>query len=355
MIHYAPRAPLSLLLRRPSPAMDEALAIAPSRFHFSRDALHSCFSRGGTVWFPSFHCGMEVRAAVDAGCTPRFYRVRDDLTIDEAELAACVAKEPGTIVVIHYFGFPQPGIARIAALGLPLIEDCSHAFLSRFDGKPLGTFGDAATFSTYKTLGTVDGGGLRGGSSGFLGSSGSSAWGVGLQRTPGPAGLIALDAHLASWKKQWRDRRECDGDILRQRFEDRVRTAQARIFAAPWQYGRGMSRLSLALTRRIDPRQVIERRRANYRRLATLLNLDATLADGVVPLFLPYFVDDRTSTLVRLQSRGIEPFIFGMFSHPAMQEGEFPEARRLRQNLLCLPIHHDLRDEDLVRIAEALR
>lgn len=336
MIHYAPRAPLSLLLRRPSPAMDEALAIAPGRFHFSRDALHAWFSRGGTVWFPSFHCGMEVRAAVDAGCTPRFYRVRDDFRIDEADLAARVAAEPGAIVVIHYFGFPQRGIARIVALGMPVIEDCSHAFLSRWNGKSLGTFGDAATFSTYKSLGTVDGGALRGG-----------------QDARGP--LIAFDAHLAAWKKRLRDRAESDRDVLHRRFADRVRTARARIFEGPWQYGRGMSRFSLALTRRIDPQRVIERRRANYQRLATLLQVDATLEEGVVPLFLPYFVHDRTETLVRLQARGIEPFIFGMFFHPAMPDADFPEARRLRESLLCLPIHHDLRDDDLVRIAEVLR
>ncbi|HEX6159401.1 MAG TPA: DegT/DnrJ/EryC1/StrS family aminotransferase [Thermoanaerobaculia bacterium] len=344
MIHHSPRAPLSLLLRRPSAAMDEALSLAPSRFHFSRDALHAWFAGHGTVWFPSFHCGMEVRAAVDAGCTPRFYRVRDDLRIDEADLAARLAREPGVVVVIHYFGFPQPAVRRIDA---PLLEDCSHAFLSRLEGQPLGTFGDAATFSTYKTLGTVDGGALRG------------SCGAGFQATPRPRQTIALDAHLATWKRRRRDRAEADGDILRRRFDDRVRTARARIFEGPWQYGRGMSRLSLALTRRIDPRPVIERRRANYQRLAQLLGVDRHLDDGVVPLFLPYFVDDRsvdrTGALVRLQANGIEPFIFGMFFHPAMNESEFPEARRLRENLLCLPIHHDLRDRDLLRIAEVLR
>lgn len=334
MIHHSPRAPLSLLLRRPSAAMDEALAIAPNRFHFSRDALHAWFAGHRTVWFPSFHCGMEVRAAVDAGCRPRFYRVDERLRVDESDLARRLASEPGAVVVIHYFGFPQPVVQRIDA---PLLEDCSHAFLSRLGGQPLGTFGDAATFSFYKSLGTVDGGGLR---AAFVAAE--PPW-------------IAFDAQIAAWKKRWRDRAESDADVLRERFESRVVAARARIFDGAWQYGRGMSRLSLALTRRIDPREVIARRRENYQRLARLLDLDPTLDDGVVPLFLPYFVHDRTKALIELQAHGIEPFIFGMFFHPAMNEREFPEARRLRENLLCLPVHHDLRERDLQRIAEVLR
>ncbi|HEX6099451.1 MAG TPA: DegT/DnrJ/EryC1/StrS family aminotransferase, partial [Thermoanaerobaculia bacterium] len=257
-IHHTPRAPLSLLFRRPSAAMREALAVAPSRFHFSRDALHAWFAKHrGVVWFPSFHCGMEVRAAVDAGCEPRFYRVREDFTIDEEHLAEGLSHEPGAVVVIHYFGFAQPGIARIAALGAPLLEDCSHAFLSRFDGQPLGTFGDAATFSLYKSLGTVDGGALRDGGT----------------RCEAAPTFVALDAQLAAWQKRWRDRAESHTDVLRERFAERVVNARARIFDGPWSYGRAMSRLSLALSERIDPEHVARRRRENYATLAEMLNV----------------------------------------------------------------------------------
>jgi perosamine synthetase len=339
-IHHTPRAPLSLLFRRPTAAMREALAVAPSRFHFSRDALHAWFAKHrGVVWFPSFHCGMEVRAAVDAGCEPRFYRVREDFTIDEEHLAEGLSRERGAVVVIHYFGFAQPGIARIAALGAPLLEDCSHAFLSQFDGRPLGTFGDAATFSLYKSLGTVDGGALRDG---------------GTRCDAAPA-LVALDAQVAAWQKRWRDRVESRTDVLRERFADRVVSARARIFDGPWSYGRAMSRLSLALSERIDPEHVAQRRRANYETLAKMIHADIPpLDDGTVPLFLPLFVEDRVAALVRLQAARIEPFIFGMFHHPAMREEDFPETRRLRENLLCLPVHHELRGDDLARIAEVL-
>jgi perosamine synthetase len=334
-IHFAPRPKLTLLLRRRSAAMHDALDVAPERFHFSRDALHAWFrARGGDVWFPSFHCGMEVRAAVDAGCKPRFYRVDEHFAVDIEQLR----QVSGTLVVIHYFGFPQPAIARIAALcrvrGVALLEDCSHAFLSSLHNRPLGTFGDAATFSFYKSLGTVDGGGLRDGD-------------VACEREPP---LLAAGAQLAAWRKRWRDRAETDRDTLRQRFADRVVSAKARIFDEPWTYGRAMSHLSLALALRIEPERVIAQRRANYERLA-----QRKLEEGVVPLFHPLFVEDRVEMLVRLQAARIEPFIFGMFFHPSMDPDAFPDARRLRENLLCIPVHHDLSERDLARIEKVIR
>ncbi|MCU1350206.1 MAG: Perosamine synthase [Acidobacteria bacterium] len=343
-IHYSPRAPLSLLARRPSPAMAEALAFAPRLFQFSRDALHAWFSarEPGVVWMPSFHCGMEVRAAVDAGFTPRFYRVGADLTIDEDHLIAGLREHPGPVLVIHYFGFPQPGIVRIAALcraqGVPLVEDCSHAFLASHDGRPLGTFGDAATFSLYKSLGTVDGGALRGDGSG------------GNAQRP----LVAWSAHAEAWERHRRGSATIDIATLERRFAARVVSARERIFETPWRYGSGISRLSLALIARIDPQRVRATRRANYLRLAALIGGAPPLPDGAVPLFLPLFVRDRERLLFRLQSRAIEPFIFGYFHHPDLDPAAFPEARRLREELLCLPVHQQLEGGDLERIARSL-
>src|SRR5262249_42277412 len=99
--------------------MGETLAGARLLAH-ARDGLRLVYRalalpRGTPAWMPSFHCGMEVRAAADAGFDPRFYAVRGDLTIDEDDLGRRLESEPGPLLVIHYFGVPQPGLARIAA------------------------------------------------------------------------------------------------------------------------------------------------------------------------------------------------------------------------------------------------
>ena len=343
MIHHAPRAPLTLLARKPVPAMREELSFAPHLHRFCRDALYEVFRLLGrehsVVWMPSFHCGMEVRAAVDAGLTPRYYRLRDDLSVDEEDLESRLRETPGIVLLIHYFGFAQR-----ASIDAPVVEDCSHAFLSRVDGAPIGSHGVAAAFSLYKTCGTAEGGALR----------------ISTRYASPNMSLVNWDSQLAAARKRRRDRRTSGSPPgqLAQRFESRVAVASRRIFEGPWQYGRGMSRYSLSLIERMDPRAIVERRRENYLRLRALIDADAvfdTLPVGCCPLYLPVFVRDRTKVLLRMQSRGVEPFLFGMFHHPTLPVDEFPEAKKMREEMLCLPVHHQLSERDLVKIAEALR
>jgi perosamine synthetase len=371
-IHAHPKTSVRLLTRSPSPSMTNALQLAPKLYHFSRDAIHALFRSLGypsntPVWMPSYHCGMEVRAAADAGLTPHFYRLNKDLSVDVDDLAAGLRQQPGPVLLIHYFGFPQPDILSIASLcrqhGVPLIEDCSHAFLSRLGGRELGTFGPAATFSLYKTLGTSDGGALR--------ADESELEGLTRRRfaLPGkrPRSTIA-------WRDEkrtrllsggvpfpgWRGRRT--REALAAAFAARVARARRRIFAGKWIYGRGISRLSHALIQRLDADLVLERRRQNYLRLDSLLRetsgYDPVLADlspETCPLYLPIFVPHREEILIKLQAALVETFIFGMFNHPAMDTVRFPESRRMREGILCLPVHQNLDDCDLERIASLLR
>jgi dTDP-4-amino-4,6-dideoxygalactose transaminase len=294
--------------------------------------------------------------------------VNEDLCADAESLARNLRDEPGPVLLIHYFGFPQPCTSSIAStcrrLGVPLVEDCSHAFLTRVGGRELGTFGQAATFSLYKTLGTVDGGALRADEA-ELGRLTGRDFALPAQRG---RPTIALDAYRKRLRTLWdgattfKPRRQDTYKALTARFEQRVVRARRRIFEGEWLYGRGISRLSLALIRRIDSGTVLERRRRNY------LLLDSLLRDAVgyrpvlpelqaetCPLYLPIFVRHRVAILVRLQANSVEPFIFGMFQHPAMDDSRFPESQRLREEILCLPVHQDLDEDDLKRMAMLLR
>jgi dTDP-4-amino-4,6-dideoxygalactose transaminase len=349
------------------------LRLAPLLYHFSRDAIHALFGSLGypadtPVWMPSYHCGMEVRAASDAKLSPRFYRVNEDLSADEDDLARNLRREPGPVLLIHYFGFPQPRTPSIAStcrqLGVPLVEDCSHAFLTRLGGRELGTFGQAATFSLYKTLGTGDGGALRADEAELVRLTGRDFALPAQRRRP----AIAWDAQRKKLQSFWHGATTFNGrgsvarDALAARFEQRVVRARRRIFEGEWLYGRGISRLSLALIRRLDPETVFERRRRNYLQLDSLLRdvkgyrpVLPELQSETCPLYLPVFVRHRAEILVRLQANSVETFIFGMFHHPAMDARLFPESRRLREEILCLPVHQNLDADDLKRMAALLR
>jgi len=70
------------------------------------------------------------------------------------------------ILIIHEYGVPHPQLKELLAVaaerGIPVIEDCAHAFDSRVDGKPIGSFGTYAVYSQPKSLPVQCGGILVG-------------------------------------------------------------------------------------------------------------------------------------------------------------------------------------------------
>ena len=118
---FHPAIPWRGLLTAQSSRLEGDLPGLPFFFEYSRDALHWAYGAllrarpsQTTAWMPSFHCGMEVRAVMDAGFSPRFYPVRigsgGGIVADLDALEEGLRADPGPVMVIHYFGFPEPGI-----------------------------------------------------------------------------------------------------------------------------------------------------------------------------------------------------------------------------------------------------
>lgn len=87
----------------------------------------------------------------------------DDLTLCPVDLERKLTERTRLIVTVPYGGF-APDMDRICALasarGVPVAEDACHAPLATLDGRKIGTFGDASTWSFYgnKNLTTGEGG-----------------------------------------------------------------------------------------------------------------------------------------------------------------------------------------------------
>jgi hypothetical protein len=65
------------------------------------------------------------------------------------------------VLTTNLYGLPDRVTelrSRSGRLGIPLIEDAAHAIETRVDGRPVGTFGDAAVFSLSKHVGAACGG-----------------------------------------------------------------------------------------------------------------------------------------------------------------------------------------------------
>jgi dTDP-4-amino-4,6-dideoxygalactose transaminase len=84
--------------------------------------------------------------------------------IDVAQLAALITPKTKAIVVVHYAGMACQMEALVTLTkrhGLFLIEDAAHAIDATYQGKPLGSFGQLATFSFHETKNLICGeGGL---------------------------------------------------------------------------------------------------------------------------------------------------------------------------------------------------
>jgi len=90
-------------------------------------------------------------------CDPETY------TMDLADAERRVGPATKAIILQHTFGIPVDVDAALALArmhGLSVIEDCVHALGSTWRGRPVGSFGDAAFFSTEetKTISTTMGG-----------------------------------------------------------------------------------------------------------------------------------------------------------------------------------------------------
>jgi dTDP-4-amino-4,6-dideoxygalactose transaminase len=119
---------------------------------------------GDEVIIPGFTCSVVANAIFRTGAKPVYSDIdTDTLGSDASAIERCITPQTKMIVAQHSFGIPC-NIDEIADLarskGIFLVEDSALALDSRIHGKSVGTWGDAAFFSTdhSKPLNTIIGG-----------------------------------------------------------------------------------------------------------------------------------------------------------------------------------------------------
>jgi dTDP-4-amino-4,6-dideoxygalactose transaminase len=123
----------------------------------------------GEVVMPSFTYFATGLAATWNGLTPVFVDARpDDFNVDAGAVERAIGDKPNgppsAIVGVYVFGCPPP-LAELRKLadgyGIPLVLDAAHAFGADQDGTPAGRFGDVEVFSLSPTKPVTSGeGGL---------------------------------------------------------------------------------------------------------------------------------------------------------------------------------------------------
>jgi dTDP-4-amino-4,6-dideoxygalactose transaminase len=88
---------------------------------------------------------------VQVGATPVFAEIdRDSQNIKASTIEQKITSRTKAIIPVHLAGWPcdMPAIMNLARRHeIKVVEDCAQAHGARFNGKPVGSFGDLAAFS----------------------------------------------------------------------------------------------------------------------------------------------------------------------------------------------------------------
>jgi dTDP-4-amino-4,6-dideoxygalactose transaminase len=117
--------------------------------------------KGDEVIVPSFTFAATANSVALTGAKPVFIDIDPNtFCIDPTLIVEAITPKTKAIQVVHLYGLPanMPAIMKIAKkYKLLVIEDAAQAHLASIEGKPVGSFGDAAAFSFYPTKNMTSG------------------------------------------------------------------------------------------------------------------------------------------------------------------------------------------------------
>lgn len=136
-----------------------ALNSGTSALHMSLLALG--IGAGDEVIVPSFSFAATANSVALTGATPVFVDIETDyFAVAPAAVEAAITPRTKAIMPVHLYGHPADMVALTAIASrhcLLVLEDAAQAHAASVAGKPVGAWGDAASFSFYPTKNMTSG------------------------------------------------------------------------------------------------------------------------------------------------------------------------------------------------------
>ncbi len=330
-------------------------------------------SRGDRKKFllPAYNCGSEVSPFLKNNLSIELYRVRQDLSIDLEDLKARITPATRAIYVIHYFGFPHD-LTEIKTLcasnKLWLIEDCALSLFSCFsDGRPVGSVGDIALYNYPKMLPVPDGGALVIHNP-EIRFEGDETWNF---RQPPVSGtvrsllpfakrnLLMMLSGTPLFQVFWNllQKRQPHDAALNVRFPD---MPDSYYYDSRLDH-LGVSGITRWLLSRFDSEEIRGIRRRNYLRYLERLGpakglslIFSSLPDGACPLHFPVLVANRNEICRCLHDMAIEAIAWWSGYHQGLPWLDYPDACYLKDHVVALPVHQQMKDANIDYISEQL-
>jgi perosamine synthetase len=345
-------------------------------FFWARNAIYHGLAAlgiqaGENILVPAFHCRAAIEPILAYGGEIKFYDVNVDLSPNFEDIRAKIDQKSRGILVIQYFGFPQP-IKKWQELcqqhQLYLIEDCAHVLTGRTsDGIRLGEAGDITVFSCRKFLPIHDGGQL-------VINITNAKCNVKFEKGDF---FLQLKAAKYTFDKLFETSRieNCVSAVLR-RASTVIRNSMPlnrkgekalKVNSYDLEFDLAavnlqMTTLSKRILQNTDISAVVKKRRDNYNRLADAIGtvsevapLFPILPEEICPWIFPLVVHEITDLQRILKAKGIPVTSWSGVIHRACPLEKFPNARFLYENLLFLPVHQSLVTEDIQTMIRILR
>jgi dTDP-4-amino-4,6-dideoxygalactose transaminase len=284
---------------------------------------------GDEVITTALSAGFTAVAIAATGATPVFADIDPvRLTVDPERVAELITEKTKALVPVHLYGQAADMTALLhlsVQHHILLVEDCCQAHLATSEGEPVGTIGDFGAFSFYptKNLGAL-----------------------------GDAGAIVMDADLANHLRGLRN------------------GGQADRYHHYWAGGVNsrLDEIQAAILRARLPglRAATDRRRAlaaRYRALLADAPVDVPPECDPGHVYHLFVVRSRRRDALRahLAAAGVETLIH--YPMPLPDQHSFhstrafacPVAEQACGELISLPLHPSMTDDDVVRVAAAVK
>jgi len=304
---------------------------------------------GDEVLVPLFTCSATVHPVLYQKAIPVFVDIKDDFTLDPADLEKKITKKTKAIVVVHYGGC-MCDMDRIMSIArkykLPVIEDAAQAVGAYYFGQKVkgyaGTIGDYGCFSfqAIKYLTTIDGGMVTMKKEDDFKKCKRIRW-FGVDR----------DLKIRKGWQQFKDweRREMTYDVWEVGYKYHTNNFNAAIglqhlkeFNEILAHYKGLSNLYRKLLKNVDSIEFLPAKKGDTVWLMTIL------------------AKDRDNLADKLKKRGIETNlvhirsdVYTLFKPYA--KGKFPKMDALEGKYLCIPLHRKMRVKDIRFICDVIK
>jgi dTDP-4-amino-4,6-dideoxygalactose transaminase len=290
----------------------------------------------------------SVNVIEHVGARPVLVDVEPEtLTLDPARIAEAITPRTKAILPVHFGGHPvdmSPLMEIARQHNLYVIEDAAHAVPAFYEGQPIGTFGDFASFSFYatKNLTTGEGGML-----------------IGAPDNIARARVLSLHGMSRDAWKRYTAEGSWYYEVVAPGYKYNMPDIQAAIGLVQ------LKRLNELQKRRLE---IVAQYTSAFSAIAEVetpierSNVQSAWHLYVLRLNLDRLSINRAQFIEELKTRNIGTSVhfIPIHLHPFYRDKygwkpeDFPIAYREYQRLMTLPLHPRLTDEDVADVVAAV-